>query len=155
MVTDRVATEEILSSQLLRDAFHYWKSKARGGKPPRRGDIDPVEIPGLLPNLMLVEVDDQRRPAKIRLAGTAITEKLGYDPTGGDFEEHRRRGNNPDLAIGYHRLIEIPSDPLLMEEASFETMRSVMRFDRLLCPLSEDGDQVSMILVVIAFRDDL
>jgi hypothetical protein len=36
----------------------YWEGKRHGRSMPRRSDIDPAELIGLLPNIMLVDVID-------------------------------------------------------------------------------------------------
>jgi hypothetical protein len=66
--------------------YRYWVSKCVDGRPPRRIELDvPVELPGLLPNLMLVEtVGDKLR---YRLVGSAIWDRYGMDLTGSWIEE--------------------------------------------------------------------
>ena len=40
----------------LRQTYEYWRGKAGARPLPSRSDIDPVEIPRLLPHIMLVDV---------------------------------------------------------------------------------------------------
>ena len=40
----------------LQEALDYWRRKSAGKAMPRRVDIDPLDIPKLLPDVMLVEV---------------------------------------------------------------------------------------------------
>lgn len=73
--------------QDLRDFMAYWESKRNGGIPDR-ADIDPVEIPKLLPNVLLIDVIGQ--PAfdfHYRLLGTAIVEVDGVDYRGSKLSE--------------------------------------------------------------------
>lgn len=58
----------------------YWLGKLEGGRMPRKAEIDPTEIPRLLPDLVVYErlASDNFR---IRLAGTAVVRRLGMDPT--------------------------------------------------------------------------
>src|SRR5690348_17873717 len=65
-----LARDEVLSGLLA-----YWRGKLRGRAMPRRADIDPAEIPRLLPHLQLVERIDGRY--RYRLAGTAIVAAYG------------------------------------------------------------------------------
>ena len=63
------------------DLYHYWRSKHVDGRPPSRGEIDPfVEIPSLLANIMLIDIE----PAgyRNRLIGSSITHRVGRDSTG-------------------------------------------------------------------------
>jgi len=53
---------------------------------PRRGDLDPIEIPLLLPNIMLVDVEEPRR-FRYRLIGTDCTQSHGFDATGRYLDE--------------------------------------------------------------------
>ena len=61
----RIALNEKLSALL-----DYWRSKCRARAMPARADIDPAEIPRLLPYLMLLDMPKGR--LRYRLAGEAI-----------------------------------------------------------------------------------
>lgn len=66
----------------LRQLVAYWDEKRAGRQMPARDDIDPVDIPGLLPFLLLVEVRDAPRRFYYRLTGTWIDELYGSCLTG-------------------------------------------------------------------------
>jgi hypothetical protein len=54
----------------LRTLLEYWNAK-RGARPmPLRADIDPAEIPALLPYLMLLDVEPAPLRFRYRLAGS-------------------------------------------------------------------------------------
>ena len=62
------------------DLYRYWLAK-RGGRPmPPRSDINPTEIPALLPYLGIIEKADGE--LRYRLMGTSMVEQLGFDATG-------------------------------------------------------------------------
>lgn len=44
------------SGQAIKTMYAYWKSKCNGNRLPRRSDIDPVEMPRMLPQITIVEV---------------------------------------------------------------------------------------------------
>jgi len=60
--------------------YDYWLSKHHGGRPPSRGDIDPiVDIPRLAKNLILL---DARNGFIFRLVGSEVARRHGFDMTG-------------------------------------------------------------------------
>jgi hypothetical protein len=62
------------------DLYGYWLSKRGARIMPARGDINPADIPLLLPHLMIIErAGDQFR---YRQVGSAIVKAVGYDATG-------------------------------------------------------------------------
>ena len=61
-----------ISDTRLTAVFDYWRGKSTGLRLPRRRDIDPVDIPKLLPILMVVEVLPSGR-YRYRLIGTEMT----------------------------------------------------------------------------------
>src|ERR1700691_1946571 len=67
-------------------AYEYWLRKAAGRKLPRRRDIDPIEIPKLLPDVMLVDVEPDGR-YRYRLIGTENTQAQGITATGRYLDE--------------------------------------------------------------------
>ncbi len=79
-----------LRGQLLKSGLHrtvadtaaYWQRLHRKGHPPARADIDPAEVRALLPNLALLDDATGDGRARYRLAGTAVVELLGCEPTG-------------------------------------------------------------------------
>lgn len=65
--------------------YSYWRKMARGRRWPERGEIDPVDIPLLLPDIMLVTLEDGGHTFFFRLAGTRVA--FGRDPTGKRLHE--------------------------------------------------------------------
>src|SRR5258708_15692485 len=65
----------------LREAYEYWRRKAGARLLPSRSDIDPVEIPRLLPHVMLVDVMGAAL-YRYRLIGTEIATAMGVNATG-------------------------------------------------------------------------
>src|SRR5260370_37561181 len=62
------------------DLYRYWLAKRADRSMPVRRDINPGDIPALLPYLMIVDkVDDRFR---YRLVGIATAREIGHDPTG-------------------------------------------------------------------------
>jgi hypothetical protein len=70
----------------LQEALDYWRRKSAGKAMPRRADIDPIDIPKLLPDVMLVEVLSSGR-YRYRLIGTENTEAQGVHATGRYLDE--------------------------------------------------------------------
>jgi len=70
-----------VETQSARDFARYWLSRRAGLVMPRRRDIDPSEIRGLLPAICVLEVVSPEATV-YRLAGTAHRETMGFEPTG-------------------------------------------------------------------------
>ena len=66
----------------LASLVSYWDEKRAGRPMPNRSDIDPVDIPGLLPFLVLVELREPPRRFYYRLTGTWVDELYGSCLTG-------------------------------------------------------------------------
>jgi hypothetical protein len=47
-----IETATPITDARLQDALDYWRRKSHGKPMPRRVDIDPVDIPKLLPDVM-------------------------------------------------------------------------------------------------------
>jgi len=71
-----------------RKLYFYWLDHHLDGRPPSRANIDPpTEIPGLLPNLMLIDVE--AGGFRLRLSGSEITRRAGFDNTGNMIDPDR------------------------------------------------------------------
>lgn len=94
----------------------YWGSLPRTpGGVPRRRDFDPCALPSLLPHMLIHDLSDPANSV-LRLVGTRIVERLGFDPTGRSYlslvPEERRPSAlaclraMADLPCGMHVVIE-------------------------------------------------
>src|SRR5262245_40805748 len=77
----------------LRDLYAYWQRKKACRRLPARADIEPMEIPRLLPWVALVEVMENPQRFCFRLAGTQVENFYGAKVSGRwldelDFSEH-------------------------------------------------------------------
>jgi hypothetical protein len=74
------------SAQLIlreqRDLYGYWRSCAGDKAIASRFDIDPVDIPRLLPGLSLLDAGEDLDALRYRLAGTRVREIYGTEITG-------------------------------------------------------------------------
>lgn len=70
------------ASPVVERGYFYWRSKCQRDRPPSRDDIDPADIPDLLPHVILLDVRQNPRDYRYRLIGTGITRHLERDLTG-------------------------------------------------------------------------
>jgi len=64
-----------------RDLYAYWRGRHVDGRPPTRAEIDPpLEIPALLSNLMLIDIEEGG--FRVRVAGSELVRRARYDGTG-------------------------------------------------------------------------
>jgi hypothetical protein len=137
------------------DLYRYWLGKRGDRAMPARKDIDPAEIPALLPYLILAEkVGDKFR---YRLVGTAIVQEVGIDPTGsfaGSYVSY-----DPTSAAAFQTMGNVVSTGRPHLAAGQYELKPgfVHNFLVLLLPLSDDGTNVNMALAlrIARFSPDL
>lgn len=134
----------------LHSVLGYWSAK-RGERPmPARRDIDPLELgTAILPHLMLVDVEPGPR-FRYRLFGTAVSEAFGMDATG-RYIDVVMVGKYKDFLLGLYADLIAMKKPVY-STSIYGTRRDMkMWTQRLLLPLSSDGDAVDMVLACQVF----
>ena len=124
----------------------YWSSKLAGRPMPSRSDIDPVEIPKLLPWIMLVDVDDGGANFRYRLVGSEIASLVGAALKGKSVGS-AVSGPYTEWLLGVYRTAVERKKPVFSQSELGFGSRGLKRVvSRLMLPLSSDGVSVSMIL---------
>ena len=130
----------------------YWRALAtvRGGVPTRR-DFDPVAIPSLLPNLLLIEARDEAGRNRVRLAGTCVAAAMGSDITGYDLQNLPREDGARAIAAGVELCLAqqrpIPGEFTLVAESQC----AIAGFRFLAAPLAASRTAPAMALVLAVF----
>jgi hypothetical protein len=67
---------------ILGELLARWARKRGGWTLPARRDVDPTELPKLLPHMRLIDVDEGGARFRCRLRGTEPATAVGHDDTG-------------------------------------------------------------------------
>jgi hypothetical protein len=140
----------------LQSLLEYWLSKRAGAPMPLRTAIDPLDIPLLLPHLMLTEPVESGADFRYRLVGTAVVEAAGIDFTGRRQSELLAPGAYRDYVLGLSRAVMEERRPLY-SESSYRALRLSDRWTaRLMLPLASATGGVGYILTgqVFGTRSD-
>ncbi len=134
---------------LVVDMASYWRSiHPRTGLPGRQ-HFDPVEIPGLLANIRLVDVHGSPPRFLARLVGTKLVDLHGFDYTGqwldDAYENFDGSGTHLNLlnAVTTQKPNWRRGQPLLTEGKEY------VQIERLNLPFAAEGDTVDMVLSYI------
>jgi hypothetical protein len=133
-------------SEILRRLHRYWERKLHGRAMPRRADIEPTEIPSLLPHIGLVGVEREPLRLFFRLIGTHITESLGRDNTGKYFDEAFQGQMLKDVMQVYGMVLQAHKPVRHFGRALYST-KDFQEYESVHLPLSDDGRTVTMILI--------
>jgi hypothetical protein len=132
------------------DLYSYWLSKRGARIMPARSDINPVDIPLLLPYLMIVErAGDQFR---YRLMGSAIVRGVGYDATGGNVGSYMVAPETAAEARAIFRRAFSTARPVFATGEFIFKSGAHFNMSLLTLPLSEDGAVVNMSISTLAAR---
>ncbi len=144
---------DCLDDPLHRQMYAYWQQKRGSRRMPSRADIDPTEIPRLLPNLLISEYvcEGDTGRWRYRLAGTAVAAAFGRDPTG-RFIEELTRGDYRAFIERIHRIVRDEQRALFCASEYTGARDPCMSAKRLLLPLTTDGQHVDQIISLLVFR---
>jgi hypothetical protein len=137
---------------LLQQLYRYWLQKRGTRAMPARGDIDLVKLHALLPKLMLLDVVGRPETARFRYAmlGTDLLARLGRDVTGRFADQ---------VLEGEHRkfMLELYGEPVRTKQPAMAASEYISKNElaftcqRLVLPLSPDGDAVTQLLGIQVF----
>ncbi|HZS83706.1 MAG TPA: PAS domain-containing protein [Stellaceae bacterium] len=139
-----------LGDPMLRSMYEYWRRKCAGRAMPSRRDIDPSEIPKLLPHMTITEVIGNGARFRYRLSGTAVTEAFGRSLTG-QYVDEVMKGQYRDLILRLYRNVCLARRCVFCESKYTGSKNPGVTTKRLLMPLSEDGTTVSQVLAIQTF----
>jgi hypothetical protein len=137
-----------LAAQIVDPALSYWEGIRGSRAMPRRSDIDPAEIPRLLPFVMLVDVLDNPLDFRFRLVGTEIDAITAVNLRGQRFSESRQLSPGSNVWSDYLS-VATTGQPLTGNVDYVGTDRYVRAIRHCLMPLSDDGARVNMIFVAV------
>ena len=133
----------------VRAIVEYWQSVHPETGLPGRQHIDPVDIPRLLPNIWLVDVERDPVRFRFRLMGTLVVEYAGEDNTGNWFDQRW-----PDFDPSeYAKVVETGEPTWARGRSRWRPERDFYEIERVRLPLARDGETVDMILVLTVFFD--
>ncbi|MBT3371217.1 MAG: PAS domain-containing protein [Rhodospirillaceae bacterium] len=166
MVTAKVFDVDV--DDALRQTLDYWRRLCGQRRMPARKDLNPADIPRLLPKLMLAEVANptaktgpnshagnatasalvQAPQFRFRLVGTEVTGQFGTELTGLRLSEVDYGAQADAVAALYRRVLDCGEPQFARIDFTLGPGLPV-QMEHLLLPLSDDGSHVNMILAVL------
>lgn len=140
----------------LEQLLGYW-DRIRGDRLiPSRKDFDPVDIPRLLPYVILVEVvrnelDRTFQDFKFRLIGTHVEERMRDRYTGRRLSEIEGKGPGSEVWETYCA-VKKEKKPKAISLNYVGPMENVKESREIFLPFSSGGNQVDFILVGLIFE---
>jgi hypothetical protein len=134
------------------DLCRYWLVKRGGRAMPSRSDLDPGEIPALLPHLMIVDKVDGR--FRWRLVGTSAVLEVGRDPTGTIVGSYDSTPESAAAARAIYERVFTTAHPIFATGEFKVKSGAVINMSLLTLPLSDDGATVNMAVSTLIARID-
>jgi hypothetical protein len=140
-----------MDSQLIVAGFDYWNGRRRGRAMPDRADLDPViDIPTLIPHIILFDVRFEPLDFRFRLVGTHVRRNLARDYTGMWFSD--LPNYNPASTIWpRHKLVAETGRPMLQRPTYVGPHRDFIAVENILLPLGVARAGWAMQLMFIDF----
>jgi hypothetical protein len=140
---------------VLTACLKYWQDKRPGETLPSRIDIDPLDFPaGLLPHIVLINVEHTPRRYRYRLIGTHIVQTLDHDSTGRYIDELHGGELFPDFVDSLDRIVA-SREPFFTFDSTYPDHRKWANCEAIGLPLASDGSNVDMILVATVYNREL
>ncbi len=136
-----------IESSIIRELFDYWRRKRSGDAIPQRTDIDPAEILPILPNLMMVDFEQQPFRVRFRLVGTKVVDVTGFEFTGMYLDQIAM----PDIESSFVECYETASrtrQPVFNRIKWRFDDQVVDEYDFCVLPLDDDGEVATRALAV-------
>lgn len=143
---NRLENPPDFKSDAVRKGYEYWASKRPEGGPPSRADIEPTEMPALLPHVILLDVKPEPRDYRYRLIGTLITKHLSRDWTGTWMSEIEHQRKPSTIWTNCDRVIDTRM-PFHAHTPYVGPHQNFLAAEDVILPLRADDGTINMLLV--------
>ena len=129
----------------------YWNERRRGRAFPARADIDPLDFAYVLGNVILADVFHDPLRFRIRLYGSNLAERMNYDMTGRDIDNHPCPEFRDRVVRDWRETVQSRQISHRMIDEWMDDRH--VRYESLRLPLSTDGRTIDMLLVAVVHLD--
>lgn len=142
----RASTDAIVPrDDRLRRLLVYWTERCAGRAMPARADIDPLDFAYILGNIVLLGVERDPLRFRVRLQGTEVVQRLGFDLTGRTLDELAMPSFRALIAGAVSEVVA-SGRPLLRQRNMIMDDR-LLRYESLLLPLAGDSGAVDHVMI--------
>lgn len=130
----------------IRRIFDYWKSIHPAAGLPGRQHFDPLDVPSLLPNILLIDVPTETSEFEFRLMGTEVEYFFGGNLQGTPLVNAYTAGHE---SPAYRDVCGVYADHMprwWKGRARYVRNRDHVVAERIHLPLASDGEHVDLIL---------
>jgi hypothetical protein len=149
--------EEILGLTLhpkVRTLVDYWLSIKPAGSLPGRQHFEPLDVPALLPNIWLIDVErEPKLRLRYRLVGTNVAQAFDRDSTGRYLDEVHSEFLDSHIWLYMKGVVQDGMPGWRAGTPRFWHLRDYLSLERIYLPLASDGREVDMILALTVFVD--
>jgi hypothetical protein len=144
---------DFIRSENVRRIYEYWLTKAASDRMPSRQDIKLPELRDLAPQIFIVDVLTGPLQFRFRLFGSHLVELAGQDLTGRILSEDAGNSRANQVYADYKSVVET-CQPRFDQRVQVEWLgRRYDSYERIIMPLSQDGQTVTMLLVALDVRE--
>ncbi len=151
--------EELLDQPLhpkVRALVEYWMRMRPAGRLPGRQHIDPLDIPSLLPNVWLVDVERASGlRLRYRLIGTSVARAFDHDSTGEYLDETHPQSRDGRVKVYLHDIVRSGLPAWRVGRPLLWLLQDYLSLERIYLPLAANGEDVDMVLALTIFLDRL
>ena len=140
-----LSATDTMGSDILSRLHAYWRDKARSGGLPARSAIAPMEIASLLPCVILVDIHREPFELVYRLVGNTVIRVVGRELKGSrvqDLPLARAAAFSDAYALTARDGLPRRIDAVLQGAG-----QDRLKIDRLVMPLSGDGQRPDMLFI--------
>jgi hypothetical protein len=146
------AVRAAIIDPLLRRLYDYWLERRSLRPMPSRSDIDPVDMRFMLGNILLADVLAAPRRFHIRLHGTNLVHRAGYELTGKMLEQLPDEDFRARARECFTTVVETRR-PAHSRRSRTLSGRP-QPFEAVILPLSRTAPHVDMLLVGLRYAND-
>ena len=143
---------EHIQHRPLIDLVRYWRGLAPCSQVPHRREFNPIDVPQCLRHIMLVDVLDSRPRYYIRLAGSSVNPAFQQSITGMHVEEILGEADLAEIIPQYDYTVEHQVPTYMTSSVTVPNGKN-LQYERVLLPLTSNGESTDKLLVGINFSD--
>ncbi|MBG04686.1 MAG: hypothetical protein CMM59_11505 [Rhodospirillaceae bacterium] len=134
-------------SPSVRRGYEYWRSKCKDGALASRSDLDPIEIPAILPHIILLDVEKNPRDFRYRLIGTLVCKHLLQDWTGTHMSEIEHQKPPSTIWLNCERVVDTRR-PLKANTPYIGPYKEFLEAEDIILPLEGPDGSINMLFVL-------